>query len=141
MPTEQTRATSSGVDCVDRRLLPVILYAAAETGCRPLLSEDFQECFTWKGVTRSRTHFRPPTAGGPAWCHLSPERGTQNGFLPEQKAGLATGTAKGLRDHPAGDPEAHTMRFFPGNSRFNFGAIRGSDCTVRFRVSDTSRGT
>src|ERR1700739_3183913 len=52
-------------------------------------------------------------AGGPAWCHLSPERGTQNGFLPEQKAGLATGTAKGLRDHPAGDTESHTMRFFP----------------------------
>jgi len=72
---------------------------------------------------------------------LESERGTQNGFLPEQKAGLATGTAKGLRDHPAGDTESHTMRFFPGNSRFNFGAIRGSDCTVRFRVSDTIRGT
>ncbi len=45
---------------------------------------------------------------------LESERGTQNGFLPEQKAGLATGTAKGLRDHPAGDTESHTMRFFPG---------------------------
>jgi hypothetical protein len=42
--------------------------------------------------------------------------------------------------HPAGDTESHTMRFFPGNSRFNFGAIRGSNCTARFRVSD-SRGT
>jgi hypothetical protein len=25
--------------------------------------------------------------------------------------------------------------------RCNFGAIRGRDCTVRFRVSDTSSGT
>jgi len=28
-----------------------------------------------------------------------------------------------------------------GPSRFNFGAIRGGDCTVRYRVSDTSNGT
>lgn len=53
-------------------------------------------------------------ACGGAWCHLSPERGTHNGFLPEQKAGLAAGTTKGPRDHPAGDTESHTIRFFPG---------------------------
>lgn len=29
----------------------VILSAASEAGCRLLLSEDFQEGFTWKGVT------------------------------------------------------------------------------------------
>jgi predicted nucleic acid-binding protein len=29
----------------------VILSAAGEAGCRLLLSEDFQEGFTWKGVT------------------------------------------------------------------------------------------
>jgi predicted nucleic acid-binding protein len=29
----------------------VILTAAAESGCRLLLSEDLQEGFTWKGVT------------------------------------------------------------------------------------------
>jgi predicted nucleic acid-binding protein len=29
----------------------VILAAAAEAGCRLLLSEDFQEGFTWSGVT------------------------------------------------------------------------------------------
>jgi predicted nucleic acid-binding protein len=29
----------------------VILSAAAEAGCRLLLSEDLQEAFTWKGVT------------------------------------------------------------------------------------------
>ena len=29
----------------------VILSAAAESGCRLLLTEDMQEGFTWKGVT------------------------------------------------------------------------------------------
>ena len=39
---------------VDHRLSiwdSVILSAAAESGCRLLLSEDLQEGFTWKGVT------------------------------------------------------------------------------------------
>jgi hypothetical protein len=40
------------------------------------------------------------TAGGPAWRHLNPETGTQKGFLAEQKASLAPGTAKSLGDHP-----------------------------------------
>ena len=29
----------------------VVLFAAAESGCRLLLTEDMQEGFTWKGVT------------------------------------------------------------------------------------------
>ena len=37
----------------------VILSAASEAGCRLLLSEDFQEGFTWKGVTVTNP-FRTP---------------------------------------------------------------------------------
>jgi predicted nucleic acid-binding protein len=39
---------------VDHRLSPwdaVVLAAAAEAGCRVLLSEDLQEGFTWRGLT------------------------------------------------------------------------------------------
>jgi hypothetical protein len=79
----------------------VILSAAAEAGYRLLLSEDLQEGFTWKGVTVTNPFSTPQarTADGPAWRHLNPETGTQKGFLAEQKASLAPGTAKSLGDH------------------------------------------
>ncbi|HET9743503.1 MAG TPA: PIN domain-containing protein [Terriglobales bacterium] len=38
----------------------VILSAAAESGCRLLLSEDMQEGFTWRGVTVVNPFARPP---------------------------------------------------------------------------------
>jgi predicted nucleic acid-binding protein len=37
----------------------VILSAAAEAGCRLLLSEDLQEGFTWKGVTVTNPFMTP----------------------------------------------------------------------------------
>jgi predicted nucleic acid-binding protein len=37
----------------------VVLSAAAESGCRLLLTEDLQEGFTWKGVTVANPFAHP----------------------------------------------------------------------------------
>jgi predicted nucleic acid-binding protein len=53
-PTTTATLTAALDLAVDHRLSvwdAVILNAAAESGCRLLLSEDFSEGFTWRGVT------------------------------------------------------------------------------------------
>jgi predicted nucleic acid-binding protein len=40
----------------------LILAVAASHGCRLLISEDFQEGFTWRGVTVVNPFIDPPSA-------------------------------------------------------------------------------
>jgi predicted nucleic acid-binding protein len=51
----------------------VILSAAAEAGCRLLLSEDMQEGFTWKGVSVTNPFAIPRNELLQALLHANPE--------------------------------------------------------------------